>query len=377
MVAHPITIVGGGLAGLTLGRCLRHHGIPAVVFERVSSSIRYRYGITLHPWAYRPLLKLLQSDEVAFREKLAIDSTRDGTGTMSSSALMQGLDTDPGTFRCHRGRLEKWLQQEQDIRWEKSLEGIEATTQKIILHLKDNETIETEVLIGADGVHSQVRKSLAPDIKLQVLPFVVFNGRRRMTVPDYENLIDPAMQKQTVIQSRHKRIVLEISINELSAKHVDLSYIYSRPVHEDDRLHKPDKPRSMATDIPEEFYTELDNLETLPNPFNIIFDSAKVRKDRILHWLMRTTLGTPEQIKNLAGRGVLLIGDAIHATPILGGEGANMALKDGIDLAEHIVRHGTKTLVDFSDKRYQAWQQGVEDSEKRIAEMHDPSKASL
>ena len=377
MAAHPITIIGAGLAGLTLGRCLRQHGIPAVVFERVSPSSRYHYGITLHPWAYRPLLKLLQSDEAAFRENLAIDSTRDGTGALSSSALTQGLDTDPGTFRCHRGRLEKWLQQEQDIQWEKSLEDIEATTQKIILHLKDNETVETEVLIGTDGVHSQIRKSLAPDIKLQVLPFVVFNGKRRMSISDYESLVAPAMQKRTVIQSRHGKTVLEISINEFSAKHVDLSYTYSRPVQEDDPLHKPDRPIPGATDIPEEYYTELNQLETLPTPFNTIFDSAKVRRDRVLYWLMRTTLGTPEQIKELADRGVLLIGDAIHATPILGGEGANMAMKDGVDLAEHIVRHGTKSLLDFSGEKYQAWQKEVEESQKRIAEMHDSIKASL
>ncbi|KAL8793815.1 MAG: hypothetical protein Q9195_003645 [Heterodermia aff. obscurata] len=344
MSAHPITIIGAGLAGLTLGRCLRQYGIPAVVFERVSSSPRYNYGITLHPWAYRPLLKLLQSDEAAFREKLAIDSTRDVTGALSSCALTQGLDTDPGTFHCHRGRLEKWLQQEQDIQWEKSLEDIEATTQKIILHLKDNETVETEVVIGTDGPHSQIRKSLAPDIKLQY---------------------------------RHKNIVLEISINEFSVRYVDLSYTYSRPVHEDDQLHKPDRPIPGATDIPEEFYTELNQLETLPSPYNTIFDSAKVRRDRVLHWLMRTTLGTREQIKSLTDRGVLLIGDAIHATPILGGEGANMALKDGVDLAEHIVRHGTKSLLDFSNEKYQTWQKGVEESEKRITEMHDPTKASL
>ena len=369
--------MGAGLAGLTLGRCLKHYGIPAIILERESSASRHQYGITLHSWAYRPLLKVLQSDEVAFREKLAVDSTCDDTGALSSSALTQGLVTDPDTFRCHRGRLEKWLRQEQDIQWKKSLEGIEATAQKIILRLKDNETIETEVLIGTDGVHSQVRKSLAPDIKLQVLPFVVFNGRRRMTIPDYVNFVDPEMQKRTVIQSRYKEIVLEISINKFAAKHVDLSYTYSRPVHENDQLHKPDRPINRATDIPKEFYMELSNLETLLSPFGTIFDPAKVRKDRVLHWLMRTTLGTPEQIKNLAESGVLLIGDAIHATPILGGEGANMAMKDGVDLAEHIMRYGTKSLLDFSDERYQAWQTGVEESERRIAEIHDSTRASI
>ncbi|KAL8717184.1 MAG: hypothetical protein Q9225_005546, partial [Loekoesia sp. 1 TL-2023] len=63
MSPNPITIVGAGLAGLTLGRCLRQYGIATVVLERVSSSPTYNYGITLYPWAFRPLLNILQIDE--------------------------------------------------------------------------------------------------------------------------------------------------------------------------------------------------------------------------------------------------------------------------------------------------------------------------
>lgn len=378
MPAHSITIVGAGLAGLTLGRCLRRHGINAVILEKAASSPRYSYGITLHPWAYRPLLKLLQKDEATFRERVAIDATLlGGTGGLSGNALAQGVDVGPESFRCHRGRLEKWLQDELDIQWDATLEDIVATTQNILLHLKGNETRETAILIGTDGVHSQVRKSLAPNIKLQVLPFVVFNGKRRMTTSEYEDVLGSVMKKRTVIQSLYHDILLEISINDISLKHVDISYTYSRPVHPEDPLHRPDRPIPGATEIPEEFYTELDQLEALQKPFEIIFDASKVRRDRVLHWLMRTTLGTPAQVKDLANRGVLLIGDAIHAMPILGGEGANIAMKDGVDLAAHIARHGPKGLQDFAEAKIQTWQKGVEESEKRIAEMHSPVKASL
>ena len=92
---------------------------------------------------------------------------------------------------------------------------------------------------------------------------------------------------------------------------------------------------------------------------------------------MRTTSATPAQIKDLANRGVLLIGDAIHAMPILGGEGANVAMKDGVDLAAHIARHGIIGLQDFAEVKIQTWQKAVEESEKRITEMHSSVKASL
>ena len=55
---------------------------------------------------------------------------------------------------------------------------------------------------------------------------------------------------------------------------------------------------------------------------------------------MRSTLGTEQEILDLAARNILLVGDAIHAMPILGEEGTNYAIKDGVDLAEHLATHG-------------------------------------
>lgn len=162
-------------------------------------------------------------------------------------------------------------------------------------------------------------------------------------------------RKQTIVHSRHNDIILEISINDYTSEHVDVSYTYSRPARENDPLHKPDRPIPGATGIPEQFYKELEDLKDLQQPFDIIFNSARVRRDRLLHWLMRSTLGGPVEFDHLAKQGVLLIGDAIHAMPILGGEGANNAMKDGVDLAQHILRHGTGTgsLQAFTDVRYE------------------------
>ncbi|KAI4269130.1 MAG: hypothetical protein LQ337_007464 [Flavoplaca oasis] len=315
-------------------------------------------------------------DEALFREKLAIDSMRQGKGEISEDALAPALNPDLGTFRCHRGRLEKLLQEGQDIRWEHTVQNITASTQGIVVQLKDAKALDADVLIGTDGVHSRIRKSLAPGIELKVLPFVVFNGRRQFTRAEYQETFEPKLGPQTVVHERHGDIVLEISINEYTPKHVDVSYTYSRPARENDPLHKPDRAIPGATDIPEEFYSELEDLKDLGQPFNTVFDAAKVRRDRVLHWLMRSTLGRAAEVDRLAKKGVLLVGDAVHAMPILGGEGANNAMKDGVDLARHIVEYGTGSLQEFADSRYQSWKSGAEESEKRLAEMHSQAKAS-
>ena len=378
MSSRPVTIVGAGLAGLTLSRSLRQHGIAAVVLERVSLSSRPNYGITLHPWAFRPLLSTLQIDESVFRQKLSIDPAQGSLGEVPGSTFAPGIDTDHGTFRCHRGRLEELLREGQDIRWDHAVQDVKARSGGVVeVYLKDRKPLETEVLIGADGVHSQVRKSLIPDVEPKVLPFVVFNGRRRLSIAEFEEKVAPAMRNRAIMQSRHEDTVLEISISDFTLKHVDLSYTYSRPARRNDTLHRPDRLMSGATDIPEDFYIELLELKPLPKPFNAIFDPVKVRNDRVLHWLMRSTLGSPADMKSLTDHGVLLIGDAVHAMPILGGEGANTALKDGVDLAQHILCHGTHatSLQAFTDAHHDSWKTGVEESEKRLAEMHDRTRS--
>ena len=58
MTQSTINIVGAGIGGVTLGRCLLKRGISSVLYERMSSSRRHGYGITLHSSAYQPLLKV-------------------------------------------------------------------------------------------------------------------------------------------------------------------------------------------------------------------------------------------------------------------------------------------------------------------------------
>ena len=365
----PITIVGAGLSGLTLGLCLKHKGIAAVLYDRAASSPRYNYGIVLHSTTYRPLLSILRMDEKTFREKVAVNAYQDGTGSHTGTNSSVPADT----FRCHRGRLEALFGKDLSINWHKRLNDVQlnSTAQDLIASFDDGYSLKTGCLIGCDGPHSMTRQRLCPKMKLQVLPYVVFNGKRLISSIDYTETMHNHMQNRSLMRVHKGDILLEITVNDISGSDVSISYTYSRPAKENnDALHNPDRTISGAIDIPEGFYEELAALQDLGPPFKMVFNAEEVRSDRVLHWLMRTLMPDLGEAQRLARHNVVLIGDAVHATPILGGEGANMAIRDGIDLAEHIATHGVDAFESFSKSKFELWGNSVNNSEQMIANMH-------
>jgi len=170
--------------------------------------------------------------------------------------------------------------------------------------------------------------------------------------------------------------VLSLSIFDKTEENISISWIYSRPAHgSSDALHRPGRTTGDAKETPEEFLKEVESLSSLPQPFSEVFDPAKLRKDRILHWLMRTAEIPSNELVNLAKQDVILLGDAAHAEPILGGEGANNAIMDAIELADAIAKGDD--LGSWIESRAAEWAKGVDESRSRIAQMHGAKAANL
>ena len=308
-------------------------------------------------------------DEKTFREKLEVNA-QEGH---SDSRPRTSDSASTNAFRCHRGRLEDLLSKDLPIIWKKELKSVQLASQsrEITAFYDDGTSLKTRCLIGCDGPHSMTRQSLSSRMKLQVLPYVVFNGTRLISRADFMETMRGYMQNGLLTHGHKGNILLEIWVNDISRQQVHLGYTYSRPVRvNNDPLHKPNRPISGATDIAEEFYEELAALQDLEPPFKTIFDVEKVRSDRVLHWLMRTLMPNLSEAQWLAKNEVVLIGDAIHTTPILGGEGANMAIRDGIDLAQHIGTHGTGAFEAFVESKFAVWRNFCDSSSRTIEDMH-------
>lgn len=375
MAQHPISIVGAGIGGLTLARCLLKHGIPMILYDRNSSPPRQNYGITLHPSSYRPLLNVLDIDESTFKRRTAVDSSIGGNGRINSQAVLQSGNLEANSFRVHRGNLEELLREGLDIRWEHALDKVEETSSGLSLCLESGQKIETQCVIGVDGPHSNIRKSCLPDTPLKVLPYVAFNGKRRVERELFDRVYAPFMKDSSVLERRRGEVALKISVDEKKDDLVSISWVYSRPAHgSSDVLFKPNRSTSDAKTIPDEFFQEVGSMQELEMLFEEIFDIKILKSERILSWLMRTIVVDLPKLQDVAKKGIFFMGDAIHAEPILGGEGANAAICDGVELADLISSDGIKGISAWYDQKHSDWQNGVSKSESAIAIMHNQEK---
>ena len=381
-MAPNIVIVGAGLAGLTLKRALTQYGIPATLYEAYNGPPRHAYSMTLEPRASTSLRKMLGLDEHEFHRAVAVD----GEGRLHASSMLSGAQVDLGIFRASRKMLEEMLRShggEQTSSPSSSGHcavdgaGFRDGASGLWLNLANGSQIEAETLIIAEGVHSKLRTELLPGARApEVLPFVTYNGKRRMPKATYDELYAPAMDGATTLEMQTDNRLLQLALNDINKETnvVGLSYTYSRKVRPGDEkdMHRLDRVTGDAAKIPEAFYEEVTQLRGLPKPFADAFDVEQIKKDRVLHWLMRITCVPPADLRELARKGVVLIGDAAHAQPILGGSGGNAAIMDGLQLAEHVFRQGTARLTHFVDEQSPRWEEDAMECRRRIDVMHTP-----
>ena len=170
-------IAGAGIGGLTLALMLHRRGIESVIFEQASEIREVGVGINILPHAVKELaaLDFLPAlDAVGIRTKELIYLSRLGQKVWSE---LRGADAgfDFPQFSIHRGRLQKVIYDaviarlgQGHIRHGLKLQGFLQNEGGVVAHFTDakfgllSETVRGDVLIGADGIHSIVRRHFYP-----------------------------------------------------------------------------------------------------------------------------------------------------------------------------------------------------------------------
>jgi 2-polyprenyl-6-methoxyphenol hydroxylase-like FAD-dependent oxidoreductase len=370
MHSEPYRIVGAGISGLVLGQCLRRKNIPTLIFERAKKNpTRNNYGITLNKSTYGPLLDTLRIDEDEFRRRVGVHHPDSGA-----------VVSDDQTLRVNRAALTSLLGENLEIRWEHKLSNISFKTQSRSASFQTGAGEGTEafdLLFAADGVHSATRTQLdlsKAAFELEVLPYIVFNGKRRIKVSNIPKGLLDCFKAPNGITHTQNGAVLSIKADFWYAEKqtIAVSYTLSRAARESDQP-LLDRNISDAEALAKQFVKEVAALGQLPAPFGQVFNPITMPEDRLLHWLMRSSIIDEKIFEDVASsKGVVLLGDAAHAQPIPG-NGSNLAIDDALEAARHVSATGDFDISAFLTARSAAWVNGKRENERSLEILHPGS----
>lgn len=177
-----IIVNGGGLGGLSAANALQQVGIDVSVYERATELKEMGAGIVLAANAMKALDKLGIGEQVrrmGSPVKKAEIRTWDGKLLLNLPVHKQAKRYGTYSYLIHRADLQRILYgnlKPDTVFLGRKLVRKEQNTSKIRAIFENKEVVEGDLLIGADGVHSQLRRSLIGSSPLRYSGFTAFRG---------------------------------------------------------------------------------------------------------------------------------------------------------------------------------------------------------
>lgn len=174
-----ILIVGGGVAGLTLAALLRQRGEEPTVIERAEEYGRAGYLISLWPMGNRVLRGLgLYGGFAELGVPLKVHVLRDGAGRLIRASDVGARMDRYGEIRTlERADLVDLLRSHDGgipVRTALTVEHISQEPRVAQVVFSDGSEEEFDLVIGADGVNSGVRKLILGDVEPRQTGYVLY-----------------------------------------------------------------------------------------------------------------------------------------------------------------------------------------------------------
>jgi len=150
-----IGIIGGGIAGLTVGCALRLQGINTIVFERADEVSEYGAGISISPNALRPLQNLGIRDGFVDRSFVPEKTVMHYRGKEIRSLQTQVVTSS--RQKLIEAIHQRYVELGGEILFEHEYKGFDANSCEITF--TNNEAYKVSHVLGCDGIKSSVRKN--------------------------------------------------------------------------------------------------------------------------------------------------------------------------------------------------------------------------
>ncbi|MFD0760902.1 FAD-dependent monooxygenase [Lutibacter aestuarii] len=172
-----ISIIGGGIGGLTTALCFEKLGIEYTLYEKVNKLKTVGAGIWLSPnalqvleWINPSLLHSIQRSGNSFNKILLTNHKLQPIRDSSQDFVKDMFGYT--TLAIHRGVLQKilysFINNKANIQLNKGFESyFQNSDHSYTINFHDQSTQITNVIIGADGINSKVRQQIFPKSKLR------------------------------------------------------------------------------------------------------------------------------------------------------------------------------------------------------------------
>jgi 2-polyprenyl-6-methoxyphenol hydroxylase-like FAD-dependent oxidoreductase len=177
-----ILIAGGGIGGLAAAVALQQQGFDAHVFEAAPRLEAIGAGIWVPPNAMHVLARLGLADAVLAAgvalQRMEVRSLRGGVvQAIDGEAVAARLGLPPVAIR--RSELQRILASALyvgSLHTARELTGFDGRGDGVLARFADGTEVAARLLVGADGIHSTVRRQLRPDVALRYSGQTCFRG---------------------------------------------------------------------------------------------------------------------------------------------------------------------------------------------------------
>ncbi|CAF1193340.1 unnamed protein product [Adineta steineri] len=286
-------------------------------------------------------LVIKQLEEISTQLKTSKEaddySEKNLTGWLQALEKLKNQLSSPSDVKLQKTNDEIWLRSSE--KFEKVCGKVQILENGLVA--EHNGTASTAEVRVADGMHSSVRRYMFPDIKLNFHKHILLTGITPLN--EGEQLPDQICPLLFGTTGQGVSVFL--------APIDEKSFFWSLSYHSEQPRSPPLIGSAMSKDEQENLINEI--VARSMNCLSDEFRSFVKRCDRQRLLIINCYDKFPHQ--NPSEKHIIFIGDALHPMSPMGGNGANMAIRDGVDFVETLIKnYGTNNgnVIEQSIKEF-------------------------